>query len=262
MDLGLKGKVALVTGSTSGIGFAIAKALAQDGAHVYINGRSSKSVQTAIEKIGHVKGKTVPAPFDLSTQEGAKQLFKALPSVDILINNLGIYEFRQFEDTTDEDWLRIFNINVMSGIRLCRHYFPLMKKKNWGRILFISSESAMNIPVEMIHYGMTKTAQLAVARGLAEMTLGTKVTVNSILPGPTYSEGLEQFMSEIASSKNMMPKEVEEDFFKTARPSSLLQRFATADEVGSLAAFVCSEQAAAINGASLRVDGGVTRSIL
>jgi NAD(P)-dependent dehydrogenase (short-subunit alcohol dehydrogenase family) len=262
MDLGLKDKVALVTGSTAGIGFAIAKALAQEGASVYINGHTEEKVQAVIDKMKPVKGKLFPAPFDLADNAGAEKLIKILPSVDILVNNLGIYEVKPFEEITDEDWLRFFNINVLSGIRLCRHYFPLMKTQNWGRIIFISSESAVNIPAEMIHYGTTKTAQLAVARGLAELTMGTGVTVNSVLPGPTYSEGVEQFVAEIAKTKKITPHEVEEEFFKTIRPSSLIQRFATTDEVGEFVAFVCSERASAINGAALRVEGGVVRSIL
>lgn len=170
-------------------------------------------------------------------------------------------EVKKFEEITDEDWKRFFNVNVMSGVRLCRHYFPLMKIKNWGRVVFISSESAINIPIEMIHYGMTKTAQLAIARGLAEMSKDTGVTVNSILPGPTYSEGVEKFGEDIAKSKHVTSQSVEEEFFKTVRPTSLIQRFATVDEVGAFVAFVCSLQAAAVNGASLRVDGGVVRSI-
>ncbi|MGE5196125.1 MAG: SDR family NAD(P)-dependent oxidoreductase [Anaerolineae bacterium] len=262
MDFDLKDKVALVTASTSGIGFAIAKALAQEGASVYINGRSTEKVQAAIEKIKSIKGKLFPAPFDLTDKAGADKLIKVLPVVDILINNLGIYEVKNFEDITDEDWLQIFNVNVISGIRLCRHYFPRMKAKNWGRIIFISSESAVNIPTEMIHYGMTKTAQLAIARGLAEMTKGTGVTVNSILPGPTRSDGVEKFVADIAKTKNITPQQVEDDFFKTVRPNSLIQRFATIDEVGALAAFVCSQHGAVINGAPLRVEGGVIRSIL
>jgi NAD(P)-dependent dehydrogenase (short-subunit alcohol dehydrogenase family) len=262
MDFGLKGKVALVTGSTSGIGFAIAKALAQEGASVYINGRSAEKVRAAIDKIKPVEGNLFAAPFDLADKAGADKLIEMLPTVDILINNLGIYEVKNFEDITDEDWLRIFNINVMSGIRLCRHYFPRMKAKNWGRIVFISSESAVHTPTEMIHYGMTKTAQLAIARGLAEMTKSTGVTVNSILPGPTYSDGVERFVADIAKTKNITPQQVEEDFFKTVRPGSLIQRFATIHEVGALVAFVCSEHGSAINGAPLRVEGGVIGSIL
>jgi len=263
MDFGLKDKVALVTGSTGGIGFAIAQALAAEGAHVYINGRSADKVRNAIAQISSsAKGELRPAAFDLSEKAGADALIQAIPSVDILINNLGIYEVRAFEQIRDEDWLHIFNVNVMSGIRLSRHYFPLMKAKNWGRVVFISSESAVNIPVEMIHYGMTKTAQIAVARGLAEMSAGTKVTVNSVLPGPTYSEGVEEFVKQVAKSQKMTPQQIEEEFFKKVRPSSLLQRFATVEEVGDFVTFVCSERAAAINGASLRVEGGVLRSIL
>jgi NAD(P)-dependent dehydrogenase (short-subunit alcohol dehydrogenase family) len=259
MDLDLKGKKALVTGSTVGIGFAIAKALAEEGATVYINGRTLQRVEEAIEKLPF---DVMPAPFDLSTKEGVEALTKNIPQIDILINNLGIYEAKQFEDISDEDWMRFFEINVLSGIRLSRFYFPKMKAKNWGRILFISSESAVNIPAEMIHYGMTKTAQIAIARGLAELTIGTNVTVNSILPGPTYSEGVEDFVHQIANTQNLSTDKVEKDFFKTMRPSSLIQRFATTDEVGALAAFISSDKAAAINGAALRVEGGIVRSIL
>lgn len=262
MDLGLKNKTALVTGSTGGIGFAIAKALAEEGAHVYINGRKQERVEHAISELKGVPGKLSAAPFDLSNQEGAEALFKMIPSLDILVNNLGIYEVRSFEDISDEAWLRIFNINVLSGIRLSRHYFPLMLKQNTGRIVFISSESGVSIPKEMIHYGMTKTAQLAVARGLAEMTVGTQVTVNSVLPGPTFSEGVKGFVHEMAEASKKTAKEIEQEFFKTVRPSSLIQRFATIQEVGDLVAFVCSERAGAINGASLRVEGGVIRSII
>lgn len=258
MDLGLKGKKALVTASTGGIGLAIAKALAQEGAIVYVNGRSQKSVDEAIKKLNSpsVKG----APFDLSTKEGVDQIIQTLPEVDILINNLGIYEPKDFVEISDEDWLRLFDVNVMSGVRLSRHYLPGMLKRNQGRIIFISSESGVNIPVEMIHYGMTKTAQLAIARGLAELTKGTNVTVNSVLPGPTYSEGVEKFVQDLADTQNSTVKQVSDDFFKSTRPSSLIQRFATVDEVASLVAFTCSPQAAAINGAPLRVDGGVIRS--
>lgn len=262
MDFGLKDKVALVTGSTSGIGFAIAKALVMEGVSVYVNGRSKEKVQAAIDKINPSKGKLFAAPFDLSDKQETDKLIEMLPEVDILINNLGIYEIKNFEDITDEDWIKIFNTNVMSGVRLSRHYFPKMLKKNWGRILFVSSESGVNIPTEMIHYGVTKTAQLAIARGLAELTKGTGVTVNSILPGPTYSEGVKKFVEDFAKSQNITSQQVADDLFKTVRPSSLIQRFATIDEVGALAAFVCSQQGAAINGAPLRVEGGVIRSII
>lgn len=261
MDLGIKGKVALITGSTTGIGFATAKVLAQEGVHVYINGRSKEKVKAAIDKLKPIEGKLSAAPFDLSNKEGIDQLINVLPDIDILVNNLGIYEVKPFLEISDEDWFRLLEINVMSGIRLSRHYFPLMKQKNWGRIVFISSESAVNIPVEMIHYGMTKTAQLAIARGLAEMTVNTGVTVNSVLPGPTYSEGVKKFVEEVAESRNITHHQVEADFFKTVRPSSLIQRFETSDEVGAFVAFICSTHAAAINGASLRVEGGVIRSI-
>lgn len=264
MDLELKDKTALVTGSTGGIGWAIAKALAQEGAHVYVNGRSAERVKVAIAKLKQegVSGELLPAPFDVSTKEGAAALLKQIPALDILVNNVGIYEVKPFGEISDEDWERIFNVNVLSGIRLSRAYFPKMIAQNWGRILFISSESGVNTPAEMIHYGTTKTAQLAVARGLAEMTVGTNVTVNSILPGPTYSEGVKQFVKDVAASRGIEPKMVEEEFFKNVRPSSLIKRFATSDEVGALVAFVSSPRAAAINGTSLRVDGGVIRSII
>lgn len=262
MELGLKGKTALVTGSTEGIGFSIAKTLAVEGATVYINGRSAEKVHAAINKLKEIKGKFLPAPADLADQNSFQKLIKTIPSLDILINNAGIYEVKEFEEITDEDWIRIFNINVMSGIRLCRHYFPLMKKKNWGRIIFISSESGVNIPVEMIHYGMTKTAQLSIARGLAAKTVNTDITVNSVLVGPTFSSGVEKFVSDIAKSKKITPKEVEEDFFKSVRPSSLIKRFATSDEIAAFVTFLCSKQAAVINGSALRAEGGIINSII
>ena len=263
MDLRLKNKTALVSGSSEGIGFAIAHALAKEGASVYINGRSSKSVNAAIDKLRKmgVTGDLHPAPFDLSTAEGVKSLIKAVPHVDILVNNLGIFEVKPFEEITDEDWRRFFEVNVMSGVRLSRFYFPQMIQKNWGRIIFISSESGVNIPEAMIHYGVTKTAQLALARGLAEKTVSTGVTVNSVLPGPTYTAGVEKFLGEIAASQGISAKEVEKQFIKKERPSSLIQRFARPDEVASLVAFVCSELASAINGAALRAEGGIVRSI-
>jgi NAD(P)-dependent dehydrogenase (short-subunit alcohol dehydrogenase family) len=262
MDLGLKGKTALVTGSTAGIGLAIAKALAEEGAHVYINGRSEDRVLQAINSLKSNGSILKPAIYDLSRKSDTDALIRAIPTVDILVNNLGIYEVKAFEEITDEDWLRFFNINVLSGIRLARHYFPLMKKKNWGRIVFISSESGVNIPSEMIHYGVTKTAQIAVARGLAELTSGTGVTVNSVLPGPTYSQGVEQFVKDVAENRHLTAEQIEQEFFKVMRPSSLIQRFASIDEVGAFVTFVCSERASAINGAALRVEGGVLRSIV
>jgi NAD(P)-dependent dehydrogenase (short-subunit alcohol dehydrogenase family) len=264
MDLELVGKRALVTGSSAGIGFAIAAALAREGAAVVINGRSGSRLEESAKKIraSGAKGEIIASAIDLSTQTGVDALLKQIPEVDILVNNLGIYEPKPFEQITDADWLKIFEVNVMSGIRLSRAYLPTMKEKNWGRIIFISSESAVNIPAEMIHYGMTKTAQLAISRGLAETTAGTGVTVNSVLPGPTRSEGVEQFMESMAKAEGKDVAQAEKEFFKTVRPSSLLKRFATPDEVASLVAFVASPLSSATNGAALRVDGGVVRSIV
>ncbi|HSU33322.1 MAG TPA: SDR family oxidoreductase [Bryobacteraceae bacterium] len=264
MDLHLAGKTALVSGSTAGIGFAIAKGLAREGATVYLNGRTEERVQEAARAITaeHAGAELRGVAADLGTPEGANILFRELPAVDILINNLGIFEPKQFEDITDEEWRRFFEVNVLSGIRLARHYAPAMRKRGWGRIMFISSESGVQIPVEMIHYGVTKTAQLAVARGLAESLVGTGVTVNSILPGPTRSEGVEQFIKDMATHESKTEQEVERDFFKSARPSSLIQRFATTEEVANLVVYVASELSSATTGAALRVDGGVVRSIL
>ena len=264
MDLQLKGKRALVTGSSVGIGFAIAKALALEGASVIVNGRAAVRTKVAARTI-HDAGAPEPVyPFigDLTKHADLERLSAEVPEVDILVNNLGIYEPKPFEAITDEDWLRIFDTNVLSGIRLSRFYLPGMRGRNWGRIVFISSESGINIPVEMIHYGLTKTAQLALSRGLAETTAGTGITVNSVLPGPTRSEGVGDFVAKMAHDKGMSPAKVEEEFFKNVRPSSLLKRFATPDEVASLVAYVCSPLASATNGAALRVDGGVVRSIV
>ena len=260
MDLELKGKRALVTGSTEGIGFAIAKALAEEGAQVIVNGRSPEKVKKTIQELG--KGDFIEAPFDLSTEKGTDALVKEIGQVDILVNNVGIYEVKPFELIADRDWLRIFEVNVMSGIRLSRAFFPKMLKNNWGRIIFISSESGVNVPAEMIHYGMTKSAQLAIARGLAELTQGSNVTVNSVLPGPTRTKGVEDFVEDVARSKNISKEKVEEEFFKNVRPTSLIKRFSEADEVGALVAFVSSPKAASINGASLRVEGGIIKSIV
>lgn len=264
MDLELKGKRALVTGSTGGIGYAIAKFLAQEGAHVYVNGRSMDRVNEAIERLKSEKviGDLLPAPFDAANKMEIDNFVKQVRNIDILINNVGIYEVKPFVWITDEDWMRIFEINVLSGIRLSRVYLPQMMAKDWGRIVFISSESGVNIPTEMIHYGVTKTAQISIARGLAEIAAGTKVTVNSVLPGPTYSEGVKDFVKDVGKSRDIDEKQVEEEFFKILRPSSLIKRFANTDEVAALVALVCSPKGSAINGAALRVDGGVVRSIL
>jgi len=264
MDLQLTNKKALVTGSTAGIGFAIASLLAQEGASVVVNGRSQRRVEEAVQGIRteSKNAQVTGAAADLGTKEGVNLLFRDLPVVDILVNNLGIFEPKPFGEISDEDWLRFFEVNVLSGVRLSRFYLPRMLQRNWGRIVFISSESAINTPVEMVHYGVTKTAQLAVARGLAESTAGTGVTVNSVLPGPTRSEGVEGFLQDMAKGQGTDAAKVEAEFFRTVRPSSLLKRFETPEEVAAMVVYVCSPRASATNGAALRVDGGVVRSIV
>ena len=264
MDLGLDGKRALVTGSTAGIGLATACALAAEGASVTVNGRTAQRVNQAVKQLkGKVPGARVQGiAADLSGAAGCDELVRQLPLVDILVNNLGIFEPTPFEQITDADWFRFFETNVLSGVRLSRHYIPGMREQNWGRVVFISSESALQIPAEMIHYGMTKTAQLAVARGLAESLVGTGVTVNSVLPGPTASEGVGEFVTRLAAERGVDRATVVREFFATARPSSILQRFATPDEVAWMIAYVCSTRASATTGAALRVDGGVVRAIV
>jgi len=264
MDLQLTNKKALVTGSTAGIGFAIASLLAQEGAAVVVSGRSQGRVEQAVQRI-RTEGKDAQVTgvsADLGTKEGVNLLIRNVPVVDILVNNLGIFEPKPFSEITDEDWLRIFEVNVLSGVRLSRFYLPQMLQRNWGRIVFISSESGVNIPVEMIRYGVTKTAQIALARGLAEASAGTGVTVNSVLPGPTRSEGVERFVQDLAKGQGTDAASVEAEFFRTARPSSLLRRFATPEEVAAMVVYVCSPRASATNGSALRVDGGVVRSIV
>jgi NAD(P)-dependent dehydrogenase (short-subunit alcohol dehydrogenase family) len=264
MDLQLRNKKVLVSGSTAGIGFAIASLLAQEGASVVVNGRSEDRVEEAVKRIRKEKkdAQVTGVAADLGTKQGTNVLTTSVPAVDILVNNLGIFEPKPFPDITDEDWLRFFEVNVLSGVRLSRFYLPKMLKNNWGRIIFISSESGLNIPSEMIHYGVTKTAQIALARGLAETTAGTNVTVNSVLPGPTRSEGVEQFVQDLAKSQGSDEASIEKEFFRSVRPSSLLKRFATPEEVAAMVVYVCSPLASATNGAGLRVDGGVVRSIL
>jgi NAD(P)-dependent dehydrogenase (short-subunit alcohol dehydrogenase family) len=264
MNLQLEGKKALVTGSTAGIGFAIARVLAGEGASVIVTGRTQNRVDAALKRIQQqIREANVSGiATDLATAHGTAKCIDRVPSVDILVNNLGVYEPKPFEKITDDDWHSIIETNFMSGVRLCRHYLPQMQTADWGRIIFISSESAVNIPVEMIHYGVTKTMQVALARGLAETTSGTGVTVNSILAGPTRSEGVEQFIADVARTKGIAAAQVEKDFFKSVRPSSLLQRFATIEEVAALVAFVASPLSSATNGAALRVEGGVLRSIV
>jgi NAD(P)-dependent dehydrogenase (short-subunit alcohol dehydrogenase family) len=262
MDLQLVGKRAVVTGSTAGIGFAIAEALAKEGCFVVVNGRTDERVSEAIKKLqaSMSRGKFEGIAADVGTAEGTGKLTRLFPDADILVNNAGIFEPKTFDQITDDDWKRFFEVNVLSGVRLGRHYLPGMRARDWGRIVFISSESAVQIPAEMIHYGMTKTAQLAISRGLAETTAGSNVTVNSVLPGPTASEGVGRFVQDLASEQKTTPDAVEKEFFRSMRPSSLLKRFARTDEVAALVAFVCSPLSSATNGAALRVDGGVVRS--
>jgi NAD(P)-dependent dehydrogenase (short-subunit alcohol dehydrogenase family) len=264
MNLELDGKLALVTGSTAGIGFAIAEALAREGAKVFVNGRTEERVEQAIKSIRNAnpQAKVEGLAADLGSADGVRAAVQRLPDVDILVNNMGIFDPKPFEQIPDKDWFRFFEVNVMSGVRLSRNYLPTMKKRNWGRIVFISSESAVQIPAEMIHYGMTKTAQLAISRGLAETTAGTGVTVNTVLPGPTASEGANEFVGRMAAASKQTMAEFEAEFFRSVRPSSLLRRFARPDEVAALVVFVCSPLSSATNGAALRADGGVVRSIL
>jgi NAD(P)-dependent dehydrogenase (short-subunit alcohol dehydrogenase family) len=261
MDLQLSKKIALVTGSTAGIGNAIAASLAREGASVIVNGRTQPAVDAAVETIRAQTGGDVTGfAGDLSLAEAAEDLVRRHPAVDILVNNLGIFEVRAFQDISDADWRRFFDVNVLSGARLARLYFPRMLERNWGRIIFISSESGYQIPAEMIHYGMTKAAQIAVARGLAELTAGSGVTVNSVLPGPTRSRGVGDFVTEMAAAAGQSAMQVEQDFFRTARPTSLLKRFATPEEVAALVSYVASPVSSATNGAALRVDGGVIKT--
>jgi NAD(P)-dependent dehydrogenase (short-subunit alcohol dehydrogenase family) len=261
MKIDLSGKTALVTGSTAGIGHAIARGLAASGASVVVNGRSQGKVDAAVGALEGVGGKVRGIAADVSTAAGCKALVAALPAVDILVNNAGIFEPKAFFDIPDEDWTRFFEVNVMSGVRLSRAYLPGMLKRNWGRIVFISSESALNIPTEMIHYGMTKTAQLAIARGLAQLTRGTGVTVNSVLPGPTLSEGVETFVKDLARQNGQSVEEAAAQFVKQHRPTSLLQRFAGTDEIANMVVYVASKEASATNGAALRAEGGIVNTI-
>ena len=261
MDLHLNGKLALVTGSTAGIGFAIASTLAQEGARVIVNGRSRSSVDDALKGLRSTVGGDVQGfAGDLGTAASAEDVARAHPGVEILVNNLGIYEPKPFEEISDADWLRFFEANVLSGIRLARLYLPAMKRANWGRIIFISSESAVQIPAEMIHYGMTKTAQIAVSRGLAEAVAGTGITVNSVLPGPTKSRGVDDFVETLAKTSGKSFAEFEKEFFEKIRPTSLIKRFASPEEVAYMVAYVASPLASATTGAALRVDGGVIKS--
>jgi len=263
MDLGLKGKKVVVSGSTAGIGFAIAGALAAEGALVIVNGRTEARVAAALNSIRQrVKNADVRGvAADLGTTQGVAAFLQQAPEADILVNNLGIFEPKPFLEIPDSGWLLFFEVNVLSGVRLSRHYLPGMLKKDWGRVIFISSESAQHIPAEMIHYGMTKTAQVAIARGLAESVAGTGVTVNSVLAGPTASEGASEFVDNMARQQGITKAEVEKQFFASVRPTSLLKRFETPGEVAAVVAFIASTQATAINGSAVRAEGGVIRSI-
>lgn len=263
MDLALNNKKVLVSGSTAGIGYAIAKGFAKEGAIVYVNGRNKATVDQAVKRLTSEvhKAQVTGVAADLTSAEGFDNLVKQIAEVDILINNVGIYEPVNFFESKDEDWQKLFDVNVLSGVRLTRFYMPKMLSKNSGRVIFIASESALQIPTEMIHYGMSKTAQLAIANGLAQLTKGTGVTVNSILPGPTFSEGVERFIGDLAEQKKLTTKEVEHQFFAETRPLSLLQRFITTEEVAGAVLYVSSPLAAATNGAAIRVDGGILKGL-
>lgn len=263
MKIDLTGTTALITGSTGGIGHAIAKGLAGAGASVIVNGRSQGKVDAAIASVKKVapSAKVQGIAADVSTAEGCAALIKAVPDVDILINNAGIFEPKDFFDIPDEDWTRFFDVNVMSGVRLSRAYLKGMLKRDWGRVVFISSESALMIPKEMIHYGMTKTAQLSISRGLAEMTRGTNVTVNSVMPGPTMSEGVETFVKDLAKQNGQSVEQAATNFIKQHRPSSLIQRFATVEEIANMVVYVASRESAVTNGAALRAEGGLVQTI-
>lgn len=257
MNLQLENKTALVTGSTKGIGLAIAKALAAEGAKVIVNGRSEASAQAAAAQVG---GGARGIAADVSTAEGCAALVAAAGTIDILVNNAGIFEPKPFVGIPDEDWDRFYQVNVMSAVRLTRALLPGMLERDWGRVIFISSESGVQIPEEMIHYGMTKAAELALVNGIAQLTKATGVTVNAVLPGPTASEGVTDFVSQLASEASQSPEEFEKEFFRSVRPTSLLQRFATVEEVAHTVTFICSPLASATNGAAVRVDGGVVRA--
>ena len=264
MDLGLTGKHALVTGSTAGIGYALAKGLAAEGAHVILTGRTQSGVDAALERLRAAvsEAKATGIAADCATAEGAARVFERVPQLDVLVNNLGIYGRKPAFEIDDGEWRRFFEVNVMSGIRFTRHYAPGMARRGWGRVLFVSSESALNIPVEMIHYGMTKTAQLSVSRGFAMELAGTGVTVNALLPGPTHTETTDRLRAERAKASGVTVAEIEAAFLRDFRPTSLIRRFTSADEVAALGVYLCSEAASGTSGAALRVDGGVVNQIM
>jgi NAD(P)-dependent dehydrogenase (short-subunit alcohol dehydrogenase family) len=263
MNLGLQGKLAAISGSTAGIGLAIAATLAEEGARVVINGRTQARVDAALERLrmNNRGAEFNGVAADLGTAAGIDKFIEVVPVADVLVNNLGIFELKPFLEIADDDWQRFFDVNILSGVRLSRHYLPYMLKKNWGRIIFISSESGQQIPTEMVHYGMTKTAQVAIANGIARSFAGTGVTSNSILVGPTVSEGAGNFLQQVARSQGVSAAEAEKQFFSTGRPTSLLKRFETPEEIANIVAFVAGNQSNVINGAALRADGGVLQSI-
>jgi NAD(P)-dependent dehydrogenase (short-subunit alcohol dehydrogenase family) len=264
MDLGLAGKHALVTGSTAGIGFALVKGLAAEGASVVMTGRAQAGVEAALKRLREAvpEAKVSGIAADGATAAGARTVFDKLPQVDILVNNLGIYGDKPAFEIDDAEWQRFFDTNVMSGVRFTRHYAPGMARRGWGRVIFVSSESALNIPKEMIHYGMTKTAQLAISHGFALELAGSGVTANALLPGPTRTETLERLLAERAKAAGRTVAEIEADFFRNVRPTSLIRRFASVDEVAALGVYLCSEAASATSGAAMRVDGGVVNQIM
>lgn len=264
MQIDLSRKTAIVTGSTAGIGLAAAIGLARAGAHVVVNGRSEDRVEAAVRKaLSEVPGANVSGvAADLSSAEGVESLVQAVPQVDILVNNVGIFGPKPFFEIGDETWEAFFQLNVMSGVRLARSLMPAMMERGWGRVVFLSSESALNIPADMIHYGFTKTAMLSLSRGLAKLAAGTGVTVNSVLPGPTYSEGVGEMLKGMAEEKGLSIEEAGSEFVKSERPSSIIQRPASVEEVANMIVYACSKEASATTGAALRVDGGVVDSIV
>lgn len=264
MKIDLRGKTAIITGSTEGIGEASAIGLAQAGASVVLNGRKQETLDQAVADLkAKLPGATVRAVVaDLGTAAGCAALVEAVPETDILVNNVGIYGPKPFFDISDADWEHFFQVNVMSGVRLARAYMRGMMERDWGRVVFLSSESGINIPDDMLHYGFTKTAVLSLSRGLAKMARGTGVTVNAVLPGPTMSKGVEDMLSDTASREGKTIEEVGIAFVKTKRPSSIIQRVATSEEVANMVVYACSKEASATTGAALRVEGGIVESII